>query len=103
MKKIIIRQGKQTTLSISEPTPLPELINALFNAIHVAATSTYRSAPPNLQVEIKDDIYDMINIGASSVLQHFAPEIELRPNLTEQAILQAEDQIIEKQYAKSRS
>lgn len=45
---------------------------------------------------IKEDLYDMYNQAASAFLTAFAPEIELRPDLTAEAILKAENDILDK-------
>lgn len=45
---------------------------------------------------IKEDLYDMYNQAASAFLTAFAPEIELRPDLTAEAILKAENEILDK-------
>ena len=42
----------------------------------------------------------MYNAAASNTLSYFAPEIEMRPHLTAQAILEAENNIINRQYEK---
>jgi hypothetical protein len=43
---------------------------------------------------VKEDLYDMYNAAASNTLNIFAPDIEMRPHLTAQAILEAENKII---------
>lgn len=42
----------------------------------------------------RDELYDMYNLAASAFLKAFAPELELRPDLTEEAILRAENEIL---------
>ena len=44
----------------------------------------------------KGDIYDMINFGVTNMLGEFAPEIENHPDLTAQAIMEAENAILDK-------
>lgn len=44
--------------------------------------------------EVRDELYDMYNLAASAFLKAFAPELELRPDLTEEAILRAENEIL---------
>ena len=41
---------------------------------------------------LKEDLYDKYNAGASNVLYLFAPDEELRPDLTVEAMRYAEDQ-----------
>lgn len=43
---------------------------------------------------LKEDLYDKYNAGASNVLYLFAPDEELRPDLTVEAMKQAEDQFM---------
>jgi len=40
---------------------------------------------------IAEDIFEMINMGASTLLNKLFPEISLRPDVTEDAILDAEN------------
>lgn len=40
---------------------------------------------------LKEDLYDKYNAGASNVLYLFAPDEELRPDLTVEAMKEAED------------
>ena len=42
--------------------------------------------------QIRDDMYDKYNAGASNVLYLFAPDNELHPDLTVEAMKAAEDQ-----------
>ncbi len=49
--------------------------------------------------QIESDIYDSVNIAISNVLSMFAPEIEMRPDLTEEAIkvvMAVEDDIVKR-------
>lgn len=48
--------------------------------------------------ELKGMLYDFYNVNASNVLKAFAPELEQHPDLTEQAILKAENELIEQKY-----
>ena len=43
---------------------------------------------------LKEDLYDKYNAGASNVLYLFAPDEELRPDLTVEAMKYAEDQFM---------
>lgn len=53
-------------------------------------------APPMVS-EMKKALYDHYNFSASKVLELFAPEFELRPDLTAEAILKAENEILMEQ------
>ena len=100
MKITIECTEKGTTLACSKPTTAPEIINILYNAILGTAKNTVESAPKEIQTQLKESLYDLINVGASYTLQVLAPEIDLRPDLTVEAILKAENEIIEEKYAK---
>ena len=45
----------------------------------------------------KEELYDMFNCAASNVLCAFAPEIEAHPDLTAQALLDAENAFLQRQ------
>lgn len=48
--------------------------------------------------ELKGMLYDFYNVNASNLLNTFAPELEQHPDLTAQAILEAENRLIEQKY-----
>ena len=48
--------------------------------------------------ELKGMLYDFYNVNASNLLAAFAPEFEKNPDLTTQAILKAENDLIEEKY-----
>lgn len=83
---------------------LPAFIQICFVGIHSAVESYIKNAT-NLtekQIELmKQDLFDMINNGASTLLDKTFPDISLRPDLTEEAILQAENNIITTQPKKA--
>ncbi len=47
----------------------------------------------------RGELYDMYNLAASVFLKAFAPDLELRPDLTEEAILRAENEILKERAA----
>lgn len=51
---------------------------------------------------LKEDLYDKYNAGASNVLYLFIPDQELRPDLTVEAMKQAEDQYMYNQLNRSQ-
>lgn len=61
---------------------------------------TVNTASPEQQQAVKEDLYDRYNQAVSRVLESFAPDLELRPNLTAEAILRAENKIISEKAAK---
>lgn len=48
--------------------------------------------------ELKGMLYDFYNVNAANLLVAFAPEFEKNPDLTTQAILKAENDLIEEKY-----
>lgn len=52
----------------------------------------------NKLIAIKTQLYDTYNLAVSSVLEHYAPEFELRPDITADAIAQAEEKIVKEKY-----
>ena len=74
---------------------LPELVDVLFRAALFGMRETLKKVP-----EAKPEIFDMVNYKASALLEHFAPEYELRPGLTEEAIMKAENEILEDEMSK---
>ncbi len=91
--------NEQMSLTSKEPTTLPDLMLVLLTGLLQAMQTTVSKAPEEDRQAIKEDIYDMFNQGASNVLTHFAPDIEMRPDLTAQAILEKENEIIDREYA----
>lgn len=50
-------------------------------------------------IAIKSNLYDTYNLAVSSVLEHYAPEFELRPDITADAIAKAEENIVKEKYS----
>ena len=50
---------------------------------------------PAQNKQFKEDLYDAYNQAASSVLFQFAPELEIRPDLTVEAIAKAQEELLE--------
>lgn len=74
---------------------LPEMIDELFQTALFGMRETLKAAP-----QAKAQIFDMVNYKASALLEHFAPEYELRPDLTTEAIMKAENEILEDEMSK---
>jgi hypothetical protein len=72
-----------------------EFVNMTMNAqLNLFKALVEQGAP-------KAELYDLFNEAASAFLSVFAPEIELRPDLTEEAILEAENQLLAKKANKT--
>lgn len=77
----------------------------LLNNYTVAANEGQLPANPTKEqlakfVSIKQQLYSMYNEAVSSVLQLYAPEFELRPDVTTEAIMRAEEEVVNERYNK---
>lgn len=93
------REKKELKLFFSDPVPYEEFVEVAYNAILTVSHNLLKDVEEEHVTEVKGKMYDLINIGASNILNAFAPELELRPNLTTEAILRAEDEIIREHSA----
>lgn len=101
-----ISLNKQNQLEVSaEKAPLPTLIQLCYAAIEVSCRQSLKRADdPNLVKSLEEDMYEMINLGASSLLERLFPDIEARPDLTIDAMIKAEDELLAtdgEKYAKA--
>lgn len=102
--KIIIKINEDNTIETELDTAIP--IDLFLNAtasVQLGAMRTYISnLPPEAQEEEIGNLYDLYNFTASALLSEFAPDLELRPDLTEQAILEAEQMLLKKHKHKRK-
>ena len=99
MIKVDAKEGKlkvETTQSYT----LPDITILLLNGLLFMMNKALEKTPTDQQKQMKENIYDMVNIRMTAVLEKFAPEFELRPGLTEQALLEAENTVLEKRMKK---
>jgi hypothetical protein len=75
---------------------LPDFLQVVQTGILYALNSYLESA--NDKVIAKEELYNLYNTACSNTLHYFAPEYDLHPNLTAEAILRAENDIIEERY-----
>lgn len=61
----------------------------------VVEAAQAQSVPEESIASLKAELYDSVNITFSTILMEFAPEIEMHPNLTAEAILKAENDILD--------
>lgn len=88
-------------LDYAHPMTISDLLQALSTGILLSMRSIADSQETEqAKQQVKEDLYDMFNAAASNVLYLFAPEIEMRPDLTAEAILNAENDIIDREYKK---
>jgi hypothetical protein len=75
----------------------------ILNAYTIAANGGPLSDKPTKAemdkfIAIKSQIYDQYNLAASSILETYAPEFELRPDVTTEAIQREENKVISERY-----
>ena len=90
-------EGK-TSFRLSQPTSLEVTTQILLTVQLALMKAQLASVPVEHQPKVKEHVYDMVNVAASNMLTQYAPDIELRPDLTAEAILQHENQLIEEKY-----
>lgn len=80
---------------------LPEAIQLCLAAVEALCKQTLdRADTPDLKQALEEDMYEMINMGASLLLNRLFPEITARPDLTIDAIMKAEDELLAKDAQK---
>lgn len=77
-----------------------QFLQVVLTAIEGAADTLIREAKkhvdevPDIEQRCRDALFDLTNMAFSSTLERIDPEGELHPTLTTQAILEAENKII---------
>jgi hypothetical protein len=90
-----VDKNRKVKVSFKNPVPFTDFLQIISTGILTAMFSIVNSAPEDQRPQVKEELYDMYNAAASNLLSFFAPEIEMRPHLTTQAILEAENAIIQ--------
>ena len=92
--RLTLDKAKQLTVEVQGLT-LPEALNICLTGMEVMCKQTLNRADnPDLKKALEEDMYEMINIGASSLLARLFPEIEMRPDLTVDALMKAENEVL---------
>jgi hypothetical protein len=97
MSKIIIEHKKETeqiAISMEGELHFQDAILALNNTILFFANEFLATVPEQHKAEAKAQMYDYMNERASALLELFAPEFELRPSLTEEALMKLENEVL---------
>lgn len=94
-----VNNGK-VKVSFRKPMGLPDFIQVIQTGILSALNSFLESADNKEQA--KKELFDLYNTACSNTLHYFAPEYDLRPDLTAEAILKAENDIINERYRKMK-
>lgn len=90
-----VHDGK-VKVSFRKPVSLPDFIQVVQTGILYALNSYLESADNKEQA--KEELFGLYNTACSNTLHYFAPEFDLRPDLTAEAILKAENDIINQRY-----
>lgn len=99
IKIIIDKETNKVDLESSEPIRVDDLMTVLFTVqLSMLREATPSEDDPNYKV-IRDLLYDNFNVGASTVLSMYAPDNTLRPDLTAEAMLEAENNYMEGQIS----
>lgn len=102
--RIALDKNKQLTVE-AKGLILPEAIQLCLAAIEAMCKQTLsRAEDPNLVKSLEEDMYDMINLGASTLLNKLFPNIDMRPDITVDALMKAENELVSengKTYVKS--
>lgn len=77
---------------------LPFIVNKAKEVLAVASKD--KKLTQSQFEELKLMMYDSMNIAFSNALDMFAPDIEARPNLTAEAIIKAQDELLEEEMKK---
>ena len=93
---VLITMDKNKRLEVKvEKAYLPDAIQLCLAAIEALCKQTLsRADDPDLVKSLEEDMYEMINIGASSLLSKLFPHIEMRPDITVDALVEAEDKLL---------
>lgn len=95
--EIELTEDNKIKTQIDTPMPIDDIMPILFTVqlsymrqFMSQVESSGELTPEQIQA-LKEDLYDKYNAGASNVLYLFAPDQELRPDLTVEAMKEAED------------
>ena len=93
---ILIQLDKDKRLTVeAKGLMLPDAIQLCLAAIEAMCKQTLsRADDPELVKSLEEDMYEMINMGASTLLSKLFPNIEMRPDLTIDAMLKAENELL---------
>lgn len=92
----ILSNGKVQVESRAGHFDFDTLIQTTNSILLNAMNQIVDNVPNQHKEDAKGELYDVYNRVASRTLEMFAPEYELRPTLTQQAILEAENRIMQR-------
>lgn len=100
--KLTLNENKQLSITTDTPMNTYAAINLFMNGCMSFMNANLAEVPDDLKQPVKEHIFDVFNEAASAVLAQFAPDINLRPDITEEAILQTELKLASKRINKSK-
>lgn len=95
--EIELTEDNKIKTQIDTPMPIDDLMPILFTVQLSYMRQFMKQIEESGELSseqiqaLKEDLYDKYNAGASNVLYLFAPDEELRPDLTVEAMKEAED------------
>lgn len=96
----IEKKNGNLEIDITGNPSVEEITHMLMNTQLHVMREIVRLAPVPKQEEVKALLFDLVNLKMSAVLESFAPEFELRPNLTTEAIIKAENELLKDEMSK---
>lgn len=98
MNQIVITEKQQNTINVDtkfrDGVPLEKVLNMLLTAVLVILNGALEKAPRKNAQQVKAMLYDMANQKMTAVLEKFAPDIEMRPSITAEALLKMENEVL---------
>lgn len=93
---VLIQLDKDKRLTVeARGLILPDAIQLCLAAIEAMCKQTLsRADDPELVKSLEEDMYEMINMGASTLLSKLFPNIEMRPDITVDAMMKAENELL---------
>ncbi len=80
----------------------PEIVRAALTIIEASAKQVLNRAKEDFRPTLAEDMFEQINVGASTLLNRVFPDIALRPDITAEAIAEAEARIIAEDPVKTK-
>jgi hypothetical protein len=103
MIKIEVNTKGELHLETTKDYSINEFTLLLLNTVLLSARDAIAGAPKGQEEVYKRNVYDMLNLRFTGVLETLAPEYELRPGLTEEAIMKAENEMMAEETAKTNA
>lgn len=91
---IRMREDGKCDFESKHPISFEDLLSVVMSLSLGYMRRMTENAPAEAHEHVKGELYDAFNKAASHTLEAFAPEYELRPGLTAQALLEMENDIV---------